>query len=69
VVTEFRKHCDKEIIACVAGKGSDRNRVREQLATLVSAEVSSILAVSGNGLPDLVAPGKDGLYLFMNEGK
>ena len=24
--------------------------------------------LTGNGLPDLVAPGKDGLYLFYNEG-
>ncbi len=25
--------------------------------------------LTGNGLPDLVAPGKDGLYIFYNEGK
>ena len=24
--------------------------------------------LTGNGLPDLVAPGKDGLYIFFNEG-
>ena len=24
--------------------------------------------ITGNGFPDLVAPGKDGLYLFVNEG-
>jgi len=24
--------------------------------------------LTGNGLPDIVAPGKDGLYLFLNEG-
>jgi hypothetical protein len=24
--------------------------------------------LTGNGLPDLVAPGKDGLYIFTNEG-
>ena len=24
--------------------------------------------LSGNGLPDIVAPGKDGLYVFFNEG-
>ncbi len=25
--------------------------------------------LTGNGLPDLVAPGKDGLYVFFNEGR
>ena len=29
---------------------------------------SSVVDLSGNGLPDIVAPGKDGLYVFYNEG-
>jgi len=28
----------------------------------------AVADLSGNGLPDLVAPGKDGLYVFYNEG-
>ena len=29
---------------------------------------SAVADLNGNGLPDIVAPGKDGLYVFWNEG-
>jgi hypothetical protein len=29
---------------------------------------SAVTDLTGNGLPDIVAPGKDGLYVFFNEG-
>ena len=28
----------------------------------------AVADLTGNGLPDVVAPGKDGLYVFFNEG-
>ena len=31
-------------------------------------DITLLHDLTGNGLPDIVAPGKDGLYVFYNEG-
>jgi len=51
-VRHLQEHCEKELIVRLQGRGNDPDKLRETLAELTSAGITSIAAATGPALPD-----------------